>query len=569
MMKLKHLLMGAGILIAFLLYSFRRFLIAGALRLSRPRYKVQVQRDLVIPMRDLAFLRADHYHPLNTQGKNPTVLIRSPYGRNKYAGTFGALVEFCAYRFAERGYEVVTQDTRGRFDSEGDFEPYFYEHEDGRATLDWLEQQPWFDGQVGMWGSSYLGIVQWAVADQPNIKALVPGITASSLYEIVFPDDAFDLGLMMRWIGLLRILQKHYRQPLFRSLTILLEVEREIRPSFQHLPVIEADAALRLGVVPYYRRWLNEALHNPELPKQLQAVDHQQVDAPVHLMGGWYDFFLRGLLRDYAALKAAGKQPYLTIGPWNHFSELFIMLPMLSDGVAWFDAHLKGERGKLRRKPVRLYVMGANEWREYDEFPPVCQPQRYFLNGGRALSDSPADSQPDTYHYDPFNPAPIVGGTQFHMLGGAQDNRKLEKRADVLTYTTPVLESPVEVIGAVKLELYAQSSLQHTDFFARLLDIYPDGRSINICDGLYRVQPEKVECLADGVMKFEVDMWATAYRFQKGHRIRLLISSSAHPRWSRHTGGSNPLTDSQLYAADQTIFHDPLHPSALVLPING
>jgi putative CocE/NonD family hydrolase len=545
-------------------YGLRRGLFAWVLGLPRPRCRVNVERRLMIPMGDGVPLCADHYQPI-TAAVCPTIVIRSPYGRSARSGAFGLLVEFCAQRFAEQEYNVLVQDTRGRHDSEGEFEPFFYERDDARSTFDWLARQSWFDGQVGLWGTSYLGIVQWVVADDPVVKALMPGITASNLYDIVFPDGALDLSLLIRWMSLLRIQQK--RRNSLLQVALLLEVERDVRPAFTHLPIIQANEAMRGGPVHYYRRWLDALLSDPSFADRLRSVDHSQVRAPVHLVGGWYDFFLRGLLDDYAALKAAGHHPYLTVGPWMHYSRLFLMPTMLKPGVEWFDAHLKGERERLRSNPVRLYVMGANEWRDYIEYPPPSRPQRYYVGGGKLLDLQPQDSPPDHYCYDPAHPTPIEGGTQFSIWAGPSDNRKLEARADVLTFTTDPLAQAVEVIGAARVELYVRSSSPYTDFYARLCDVHPKGRSINICDGLLRVEPGKGELQPDGSVHIALNLWATAYRFLPGHRLRLMVSSSAHPRWSRHTNTEHPLTDTITRPAEQTVYHDSTHPSALVLPI--
>jgi putative CocE/NonD family hydrolase len=562
---MKKLLVAVTSVFALLLYGLRRYVFAWGLGLARPRFRVKVARGLVVPAADGVRLMADRFFPAEAPS-SPIVLIRSPYGRNAPSGVFGLLLEFCARRFAERGYQVVTQDTRGRFESEGQFEPLVHERADGQATLNWLAQQPWVNEQIGMWGPSYLGIVQWAVGDSPAIKALVPAVTASNLYPIVFPDDAFDLGLMMRWVSLLRAMDK-YRQRLFIfDALMLFEVEQDIRLAFRHLPVIDADQKLRSGKIDYYSEWLQRAQDDPQWRETLQAVDRGCVHAPVHLIGGWYDFFLRGLLDDYAALKAAGKNPRLTIGPWQHFSNMFLTLSILKMGLEWFDIHLKGGR-QQREKAVRLYVMGANEWREFGEYPPPSHARRYYLDGGRKLNLASSNSAPDCYRYDPRNPLKIWGGAQFHPFAGPRNNRRLERRRDVLVYSSAPLEQPVEVIGAVRLELYVRSSLENTDFFGRLCDVHPGGQSINICDGLFRIQPGKGELQADGTLRIEVDLWATAYRFQRGHCIRVLVSSSAHPRWNRHTGGSNPLTDTELRPADQMIYHDTQHPSALVLPV--
>ncbi|MBZ0284264.1 MAG: CocE/NonD family hydrolase [Anaerolineae bacterium] len=552
-----------SLVLGLAVYFGRRSLFTWGLRLPRPRHRIQVERGLKIPMADGIHLYTDHYHPI-TDGKCPTILIRTPYGRNTYTGLFGWLTEFCARRFAEQGYEVLVQDTRGRFDSEGEFVPFFPEREDAQATFNWLGKQVWFDGQVGMWGSSYLGIVQWMAADHPFVKALVPGITASNLNDIIFPDGAMDISLGLRWISLLRIQQEQRRSLLQAG--IFLAVERDVRTAFQHLPIIESYRALRGGPVDYYHRMMDDALHAPDFADRLHCVDHGQVKASVHLIGGWYDFFLRGLLDDFTALKAAGQMPYLTIGPWIHFSHLFLMPTMIQPGVEWFDAQLKGKHERLRAAPVRLYVMGANEWRDYPDFPPPSQPQIYYPGGENSLQAQPENAPPDHYCYDPAHPTPIVGGSQFSLGAGARNNRRLERRSDVLSFTSLCLEQPLEIIGSVSLELYIQSSSEYTDFYARLCDVDPKGRSTNICDGLLRIEPGKGETQPDGSLRITINLWATAYRFLAGHRIRLLVSSSAHPRWGRHTNTAHPLTDSIVRQAEQTIYHDLDHPSALILP---
>ncbi len=554
----------AASIVGIVAYGLRRNLLAWWLELPLPLNHVQIKRGLMIPAQDGVGLCSDHYFPIAT-AKCPTILIRSPYGRNSKLGPFGMLTEFSAFRFAERGYNVIVQDIRGRFDSKGDFEPFLHEREDALATFDWLRHQSWFDGQVGMWGPSYLGIVQWVVADDPLVKALVPGVTASNLYDIIFPDGAFDLSLIMRWMSLLRFQDKLVGW--IRQIAVMLYVERDVRPSFDHLPIIQSDEAMREGKVSYYRRWINSMRDDPVISNQLRTIDHNKVDAPIHLIGGWYDFFLRGMLKDYAALRAAGQTPYLTVGPWRHVSNLFLMPTMLKPGIDWFDTQLKHQPERLRSNPVRIYVMGADEWRDYPDYPPPSDSQTLYLQSGNCLGRQSTDAVPSRYCYDPKHPTPSLGGAQFSLWAGPRDNHKLEGRPDVLLFTTDPLTQPVEIIGNVRCELYFRSSSEFTDFCVRLCDVHSDGHSINICDGFIRVEPGKCELHKDGSLRAQIDFWATACRFLTGHRIRLLVSSSAHPRWARHTNTANPLTDTVVRVAEQTIYHDTNHPSALVLPV--
>jgi len=220
---------------------------------------------------------------------------------------------------------------------------------------------------------------------------------------------------------------------------------------------------------------------------------------------------------------------------------------------------------------VRLYILGADEWREMEAWPPPNPTTRLFLQPHGLLSpEPPADSPPDRYRYDPADPTPNLGGGLLFPPAGPVDNRPLEARPDVLVYTTPPLKQDLEVIGPVRLQLYVRSSLAHTDFFGRLCDVHPSGRSINICDGLFRIEPGKGERLPDGTLRIEVDMWATACRFRRGHRLRLLVASGAHPRWARNLGTGEPAaTATRMAVAEQEVYHDPEHPSALLLPGSG
>ncbi|MGB9722300.1 MAG: CocE/NonD family hydrolase [Chloroflexia bacterium] len=560
-------LLGLGLAAYGLLPS--RKLLARWLRLPAPQYEVEVEADLAIPMPDGVILRADHYFP-RPAGSYPTLLIRTPYGRRATGDLLARGMTVLLRCFAERGYHVLIQDVRGRFDSGGTFEPMVYEAGDGLATVEWLAGRPWFNGTLGMWGPSYLGYAQWAVASQaPScLKALVPIITFSRGYGAAYIDGAPALDLALNALFLFDTLGNPECPP-EETRRRWRRRERILAPAFRHLPLLEADRIVLGRAEPFYR---SGSLHPEADDPFWQALDHRPgpgwAGPAVHLISGWYDLFLRELLNDYAALRAAGHSPYLTVGPWYHM-DLAWVPEALREGLAWFDAHLHGQPGRLRKHPVRLYVLGANEWRELEDWPPAVSPRPLFLQAHGLLSPQPPTeaSPPDRYRYDPADPTPNLGGGLLFPPAGPMDNRPLEARPDVLSYTTPPLKRDLEVIGPVRLQLYVRSSLAHTDFFGRLCDVHPNGRSINLCDGLFRIEPGRGERLPDGTLRIEVDMWATACRFRRGHRIRLLVSSGAHPRWARNLGlGEPPATATRMAVAEQEIYHDPDHPSALLLP---
>jgi putative CocE/NonD family hydrolase len=556
--------------------SVRRSLLARFLRLPPALYHVGVERNIPVPMPDGAHLLTDHYAP-KAAGDMPTVLIRTPYGRGKEVtlGNGYALGELPAQRFAERGYHVIVQGARGCFDSEGMFSPHVNEAADGQATVDWISRQPWFHGVLGTWGPSYLGYMQWATAAStpPSLKAMVVMAASSENLSVTHPDGAFGLETRLRWSQGIASQSRLHRRPLWAKLAhrFFGGEERRLQAAFIHLPLLEADTVAIGEPLPFYR---DSLIHSQPDDPFWVARDHSKAVglsfAPVHLIGGWYDYYLRGLLRDYAALKAVGHLPYLTLGPWFH-AQPGGMLTGLREGLAWFDAHLKGDCRGLRQKPVRVYVMGADEWREFDDFPPPAVKKEAYLQPAAGLAPEPPSGllPPDSYRYDPADPTPALGGALLAFRGaGPVDNRALEARSDVLCYTTPPLTRELEIIGQVQLELYVRSSLPHTDFFARLCDVAPNGRSINVCDGLFRMEPGRGEVQHDGSQRTEIDMWATAHRFRQGHRLRLQVSSGAHPRWSRNLGTGEALASgTHMVAAEQGVYHDEAHPSSLILPV--
>jgi putative CocE/NonD family hydrolase len=554
-------------------YALRRRILAQVFGLRPATHRVGVERDLAFQVEAGVTLYADRYYPQGL-AQAPTILVRTPYGRPGELGPLGFLQSIIGYLFAERGYNLVIQSVRGRFQSTGAFEPFVNEAADGRATLAWVAAQPWFDGNLGLWGASYLGYTQWAVAaDAPDyLKAIVPITTSACFSRLFYPSGTFSLETLLRWLYLTRQMGRADQQVDFATIRRVSPqaIAAAVTPAFQHLPLSEADQVALGATVPTFQRWLQE--RSPDDP-YWRSVDHQRrlgtVRPAVHLVAGWYDIFLPGQLADYAALLAAGRTPYLTVLPRAHL-DLLLMVEGVREGLWWFDAHLQGRRELLERRPVHLALMGAHEQHAMDFWPPPARITRYYLQpqGGLAATAPTDDKGTATYQYDPCDPTPAVGGPVLSAEGGPRDQAAVEARSDVLTYTTAPLEAAVDVIGPVRLELYVRSSLAHTDFVGRLCDVDPAGRSINICDGLVRLTPETGELQADGSRRVEIDMWATAQRFQQRHRIRLQVCSAAHPRWSRHLGWADPIAAGEPGpVAVQTIYHDDQHPSALVLPI--
>ena len=522
-------------------------------------YKITVKKDLKVPMRDGSELLADHYTPRGGEGKLPTILIRGPYAR---AGGF------LGQPLAERGYQVLVQDVRGTGKSGGIFDPFRQEREDGLDTLEWIEKQPWYSGDLVTFGSSYFGFVQWAIASEAGqrVKALSVEIAFSSLYDAIYPGGAFSLQTFMGWVSIMN------NPSTLAAVSRLITGDRKFRKALSRLPLGSIDTVIAGHEVSYYQEWLQH--DSPDDPYWTPTSFTDQVGkvtAPVHLLSGWYDFFLPFVIRDYNALRAAGNQPYLTIGPWAH-SSIALNGVAITEALAFFDAHVKGNKERLRDQPVRIWMCGAGEWRLYPDFPPPgTRIHQWYLQPGRHLSpELPDDSAPDMYSYDPKNPTPAVGGPLgpgLRVGEGPVDNHSLEARPDVLIYTSSPLERKIEVIGPVSADLYVQSSLEYTDFFVRLCDVDPSGKSTNVCDSLLRVVPGTPTRQKDGTLHLKIDLWPTAHLFSRGHSIRLQVSSGAFPRFARNLGTGEPLaTAKTLTVAEQSVYHDPAHPSAVNLP---
>lgn len=524
-------------------------LVQRRLNLSAPVTRdLRVERDLLVPMSDSVELLADRWAP-RTDGEGlPTLLIRSPYGRS---GLFGIAM---ARPWAERGYQVLIQSTRGGFGSGGEFEPFRREREDGLATVEWIIKQPWFGDSIVLYGPSYLGYVQWAMAGAfpPQVKAMIPFVTESALTLEFLRRDGLLLETPFGWGVQVATMERRFamvRQPFQK---------RRTRRALHTLPLGEADVVALGHKSDYIQGFL---AHDAE-DAYWDGVDHRRrvadVTTPVMSIGGWYDLFLPGQLHDFQLLQNARNPAWLTVGAWTHieFNDID-----LNSAIDFGLAHARGD--DFPQPAVRLYVMGEEAWRDFDEWPPKgYAPQLFHLQPGGGLSTDPArEAEPDTFRYDPAEPTPAVGGIRVYD-GGRVDNEGLETRPDVLTYTTDVLAEDLEVIGEVSAQIWFQSSLPYADVFVRVCDVDERDRSYNVCDGLVSlIGADQISCVT-------VQLWPTAHRFKRGHRIRVQVSSGAFPRYARNPGtGEAHATAQTLRAADQSVYHDSARPSAVILPV--
>jgi uncharacterized protein len=574
---------------------------------------ILIEKNLRVRMRDGVELATDVYRP-HVDERLPTLIQRLPY--NKELPTLLNLTTD-VLRAAQAGYAVVVQDTRGRFASDGTFNPFFDEAQDGADTIAWAASQPWSTGKIGMIGGSYYGATQWLAATQAptELLAIAPHITAADYHEgWAYQGGAFELGFNLTWT-----LQALALGELMRGLRTgrttraafmaLVEAADETRELFWRLPL--TDMPPLEGVAPYYWDWLAHPTYDDYWRSIAPRERYGRITTPALNTGGWYDLFLGGTLANYRGMRDAGgsaaaRRPHLVIGPWAHgaatgaFPERSYGLLSGTDGfdltgaqLRWFDHWLKGiDSGLLAEPPVRLFVMGANVWRQEADWPlPDTTSTPFYLHSrGRANSAAgdgtlstvaPADEAEDVYLYDPRDPVPTVGGATFlpglavAANAGPRDQRAVEGRGDVLCYTSAPLERPLEVTGPIELVLFVASSARDTDFTGKLVDVHPDGRAEILTDGIlrarYRDSRSSPAPLEPGrVYELHLDLWATANVFGVGHRLRLEVSSSNFPRFDRNTNTGGTIAregPADLVQAVNRVYHDRGRPSHLVLPV--
>lgn len=571
--------------------------------------KIIHERNVPAVMRDGTILYADVYRPDN-DGKFPVLLQRMPY--NKAFLPLSTLV-LDPITAAHEGYVVIIQDVRGRFQSEGDsFYIYKNEYNDGYDSVEWAATLPYSDGNVGMYGLSYMGMTQFQAAamQPPHLKAIFPITWGTDVF--MYRGGALELGLLKSWslatIGPNAVIRaKQGKEDFVKEFMELIHAIDHIEQSaFEQLPIKESDW-LKLG--EGYASFVHDILNHDTYDGYHQEISvrgkEDEVEVPIFSMAGWYDCLLGYDLEHYEKLKQKNNIK-LMIGPWAHASFLpavgelnfglstsGLLLDLKIDltklQLKWFDYWLKGmENDIMEEPPVKIFVMGENKWRNEQEWPlkrTVYTPF-YFNSKGHANTNrgdgtltltQPIEDVYDSYVYDPANPVPTLGGNHLmpmHYQRGPVDQRSVESREDVLIYSSDVLEEEVEVTGPVKVVLYASSSAVDTDFTAKLIDVYPDEKAYNLADGIIRakyrdkntqspslIQPNVVYC-------YEIDLWATSNLFKKGHRIRVDISSSNFPRFDRNLNTGKLGRDSDyLIAATQRVFHNEKYPSHILLPV--
>lgn len=510
----------------------------------------------MVPMRDGVRLATDVYLPPDQSPPYPVLYSAGPYGRPPGRGF--------AQDLMKRGYAVVIQDMRGRGTSEGEDEIIFHhngwaKNRDGHDTIEWIARQPWCNGKIGTFGGSAGGITQ-------NMTApLAPAALKAQFIEVAF-SDMYSQCVFQGGV---------WRKELIEGWLIANKIVEGNMPAFIAHPSRDDF-------------W-------EELAPESQA---KNINVPQTHLGGWYDIFLQGTINGFLAAQeqggpAAKGNCRLIVGPWAHGPFDQLQYPnanftavKAADRLRFFDYWLKGEpNGADADKPVHYYLMGdptdptapGNEWRSSDRWPPAATATPYYFHAEGVLSSSPPSSRgaQQTYRYDPAHPVPTVGGQNLIIPRGPMDQRAIEDRQDVLLFTSEVLAEPLEITGPIFSKIYVSSDCPDTDFTVKLTDVYPDGRSMLITDGILQARHHRSlareDFLTPGqVYELTVDLWSTAIIINKGHRLRVAVSSSNSPRFEPNPNtGKSFRADSGTRIATNTLHLSTAYPSALVLPIRA
>ncbi len=560
---------------------------------------ITVEHNVPVKMRDGITLRADIYRP-KQEGRFPVLLQRTPY--DKRNGTsFG-------YGGAADSFVVIIQDVRGRYTSEGEWYPFKHESQDGYDTLEWAAALPYSNGKVGMFGGSYVGATQMltAIARPPHLAGICPIVTASNYHaNWTYQGGAFEQWFNESWTSglaqdtLNRMVQKD-TNALEGIHTLPLS-----KYSLFNFPDVPANFDLTGVLAPYFRDWLAHPGYDSYW-KQWSIEEHfGDIQVPALTIAAWYDIFQGGSLRNYMGIKERGgseaarngQHLFITIG--GHagsgekigdvdFGPAAAQFDENEITLRWYDYLFKGEQNEFAKSRVKLFVMGANVWRDEQDWPLArAQTTSYYLHAahgansaagdGTLSKERPQAEAPDHYRYDPDKPVPTVGGPlccdSLHLPAGPRNQAEVEKRSDVLVYSTAPFDDDTEVTGPLSLKLYAKSSAVDTDFTAKLVDLWPNGFAQNLTEGIvrarYRDSQEKTELMQpDHVYTFTIDLWSTSNVFKAGHRLRLEVSSSNFPRFDGNLNTGEPIESAARHiTATNTVYHDAQHASVLTVPV--
>ncbi len=564
---------------------------------------IRVDQNVPMTTRDGVTLRSDVYRPDDGE-PHPAVLIRTPYNKQRKEGAY-----ITPMQLARADYACVVQDTRGRFASEGVYVSMGPEGEDGYDAVEWVAAQPWCNGNVGMAGGSYVGRTQWEAAEQapPSLKAIAPAIALTGLigdferYGVIRFEAAVSWFLAMVPDIIDRL--ESGGHDVAEAQRMAAQARANLDEVLLYLPFNEAPHFDFDGVREEFRRRASDELPAGVVDEATLRFDFSRMNVAVLHVGGWYDIYVDGLFEAYKRMKqdapeAVRDRQHLICGPWTHGAEspylgALHFGPAAASAAAlvpeqhirFFDRYLRGSDVEI--PAVRYFVMGENRWHNADTWPlPEARAERFFFSsggdagrsvaGGCLQGEAPSQDPPDVYSYDPHDPTPTQGGRTLpggKLTPGPLDQRDVEARGDVVSYSTGPLERPVEVSGPVRVHLFASSSAVDTDFMAKLVDVYPSGAAFNVAEGVVRARYRNglfaLQLLSPGeIVEYTIELATVSNSFLEGHRIRVDIASANFPYIDRNMNTGNAFgVDAIGEVATQTIFHDAGRASYVELPM--
>lgn len=572
-------------------------IVLGTTPIQAQSHEIRILRYQPIPMDGGVTLYADVYLPL-PEAKYPTLVVRTPYGVQR-PGMHETMV-----RFAQHGYAVVLQDVRGRYESDGIWEPFRDEAKDGYETIEWAAIQSWSNGRVGTQGGSYLGHNQWQAASQkpPHLVAIFPILASTNIYANWWGmGGAFRLSFNYGW-GAVRMPNRIMLPQFWHTADYMPETMR-YENILMHLPLNDGDLKSAGQPVQHYRDWIKHQSYDDYWKIISDEERFDKITVPAHTLGGWFDIFVMGTINGYVGMRNQGATPEaregarMIIGPWGHGSSQSFGGVDFTAGaqrdyfalqLQFYDHHLKGiDNGLDHKKPVQLFYMGINQWRSELDWPvPGTEYRNMYITSegsansvrgdGKLTFTKPKREFFDNYHYDPQSPVPTTGGNNCcgtPTQSGPRDQRPLERRDDVLVYTSEFLDEALTVAGPIHMELQAETDGTDTDWMIKLMDVYPDGYAMPISEGILRARfregLDQMKLLKPNqTYTYDIEMTGTANVFLPGHRIRIDITSSNFPQFDRNPNTGDDLgANSTTRVAQQTIHHGGSRPSYIVLPV--
>ncbi|MFY1675670.1 CocE/NonD family hydrolase [Streptomyces sp. WMMC905] len=533
------------------------------------RVRILVDTDLKMPMCDGTLLNADLYRP-DTSDPVPVLVRRTPYGKSGAPG--GASVD--GLRLVRSGYALLVQEVRGRFGSDGAFEPYWHEAADGADTVAWAAAQGWCDGSVGMFGRSYEAMAALLAAGErpPGLGAIVPHVAGSGFDEgWTRRGGAFQSGFLMYWVLYDLLLDGAGLGPADRA-----EVADAVDRVDQLYRDPDGAAELLDRLAPYYREWREHPGGHAYWRRAAPRESYPTIEVPTLHLTGWYDIFLDGALENYRGIRECGRASRLVVGPWSHcvtggvFPQRRFGLAADENSVDVTGLHLEHFDRHLRRRlddpepdPVRLFVTGDDAWRTFPDWPVPGTEDLVLHLGGHGLTSGPAPATPgvDRIRHDPADPVPTTGGATAlpgQFTGGdcgPLDQREVERRPDVLCFTGERLTAALTVVGDAALTAYVTPDAAGADVNGKLVDVHPDGRAELLCDGVRRLEAGAAGSGQAGPVEVTVSLGALAHVFGPGHRVRLEVAASNAPRFDVHP----------TVPARHILHHGAAHPSRLLL----